>query len=404
VTDRAQLGWRVPADVIERFEDYVHEKHGSHGPYVRFELECAMREYLDDDELLVETEDLLRDHLDLRGFSSSTALSTRQYRGTTTTQVGYRVNAALKERFQAFADEHNADTYGRALAAALESYADGGRAKRLLTGVTRLITGDTDSGTTSGTTAGSVENDHRGQTDSTATLSTATASGTTSGTTDETSGEAEGSSDGATCDSVSVDAQAVLEIADELPADIIPNKLLEARILETAPANDADTIRSHREAVLQQIDAEPHPHRDGVYITTEHRENSIIWADLDKAERLVLLRRFAAHDAMDNRQRRRAYDYRDVTQLFREEAGGGGPSHQYAYDLMKAAADEDGFEYKQIRGQKQLRVDLNEVRDEILEYACDLNPGVALVDLGVDTELSSFGAGAAPEQEGAADD
>jgi ppGpp synthetase/RelA/SpoT-type nucleotidyltranferase len=70
VIERVHLGWRIPEDVWATFEDYVVEKHGTTAEYLRFELEAAMREYLDEDDLLHEAEDLLREYTDLQGLSS----------------------------------------------------------------------------------------------------------------------------------------------------------------------------------------------------------------------------------------------------------------------------------------------------------------------------------------------
>lgn len=51
------------------------------------------------------------------------------------------MNGDLKDRFRIFANEHDAASYGRLLAAALNSYTDGGRERRILDDVERLLTG-----------------------------------------------------------------------------------------------------------------------------------------------------------------------------------------------------------------------------------------------------------------------
>jgi len=204
-----QLGWRVPAETWDAFETFVAEKHGATAGYLRFEVECAMREYLDEDDILADAEELLEEHADLRGLSSSTALVTDdRYRGTTTRKVSHRISAGLKERFQIFADKHDASSYGRLLAAALDTYADGGRARRILDDVKRLVTG----GTSTGTTTGSEESD----------ASTATEPGTTAASEERldqlalsTDGE-RGTNDGST-EEIEPEPRNVIAIAKELP-------------------------------------------------------------------------------------------------------------------------------------------------------------------------------------------
>ena len=392
MTDRVQLGWRIPADVWEQFEAYVHDKHGATGPYLRFEIECAMREYLDEDGVLAEAESLLREVADLSGLSSSTVVATDRYRGSETTKLAHRINAALKERFQGFAKDHDTSAYGRVLAAALDSYTEGGRARRILDGVKRVITG----GTTSGTSDESVESVDAEATESTtihetvdADLSTVAMSGTSGGT------EAA---------SVTVEPRAVMEIADDLPPATFPSRVLDEAIEDVVDADDPRTIEQYRDAVLDHVDAGEHPHNAGIYVTDAFREERTLWADLDRAERIVLLRRFAAAEALDREDRRRAFTYTDVMTVFEEWAGGGSPSHQYAYELMEAAADETGFEYDEFHGQLQLRVDLTDVSDAVLEWALDAVPDSSLEGLSVNGRITAYTAGSPPTQEGAADD
>jgi len=402
MTERTPVGWRVPEDVWADFETFVAERHGATDAYVRFELECAMREFLDEDDLLAEAEDLLRTHTDLKGLSSSTVagIGTDRYRGADTKKVNHRISSSLHEQFRIFADEHDADSYGRLLASALDAYTDGGRAQRILDDVERLVT-NSDGGTSSDTTNAAVENpaDEQSSRDTTsATVESGLSTPADSGISSDTDPE-----------NVDIKARLVLGIVEELPdADalantVLPKSVLDDAITEVVGSTDPTVLEAYREPVLEQLDAAPHPHIEDRYVTAAWRENRTVWADMDKAERIVLLRRYAADDAVDRRQLRLCFTYREVQALFEENACGGRPSHQYAYDLMEAAADEDGFEFDEFHGQKQLRVTLDEVSDSVLEYAfahIELSPE----DLGMNGRLEDYGAGSPPAREGVGDD
>lgn len=365
MVERLHLGWRVDEDVWDAFERHVEEKHGVTDGYLRFELELAMREYLDEDDLLETAESLLREHTDLSGLSSSTdaiGIGVERYGGDTR-PVQHRVNADLKERFQKFATKHDAG-YGHLLSAALDSYSDGGRARRIIEDVEQLIT---DASALEGQPA-SVESD----------------------ATDEAS--------------VDVDPKNVVDIADALPSDCFPERQLEQTIVRVVGNGDSEAVDAYRNTVLEQIGADEHPHKEGVYITDEFRESRTIYADLELDQRIALLRRYAAADAAEDNQSKRAYTYKEVQELFEVKAGGGAPSHQYAYDLMEYAADEPGFTYSNTRGQLQLRVNLQKVSGSIRDYALEQSGGDSVRRLSTDTEVTSYVSGPTPAQEAAADD
>jgi hypothetical protein len=144
-----------------------------------------------------------------------------------------------------------------------------------------------------------------------------------------------------------------------------------------------------------------------MYITEHGREERLLWADLDKAERLVLLRRWAVERAVQKGRQKEPFSYRDVQELFEEKAMAG-PSHQYAYDLMEAAADEAGFKYGSYKvgsdsKQVQLRVDVSSVRPEIINWIREetsLDPE----RVSVVADITSYTAGPTPAQDEAADD
>lgn len=363
MTERAQLGWRVSRDVWNRFVEHVGAKWGDQDFYLRFEIESAMREYLDEDKILARAEVLLREYTALHDLSSSTAVAaaTKRYRGDETKLITHRVQRDLKERFQAFADDHNADSYGRLLAAALDAYADGGRARRLLDDIEALAT----DATTTGSTDNSVENTPD-ESDSTVDRVESDLS------TDQESATTDGSSD----DGPRVDPQTVLDIADgfaearELRADALD------RVVAREVGGDRETLDAYRAAVLEQLNMVAHPHEEGVYLTEQEREDRRLWADLDKAERIILLRRWLATDALSHGTAKTEWSYRDVIAAF-EDRTSAGPSHQYAYDLMEAAADEPGFDYGSYRASSdqsrkvRLRVDIDRISRRILEWVVE---------------------------------
>lgn len=401
--ERVHLGWRIPEDVWDAFQSYVVEKHGATAEYVRFELESAMREYLDEDDLLAEAEALLREYTDLQGLSSSSGVAsvgTDRYHGETTL-VQHRVNSELKERFQMFADEHD-QAYGRLLAAALDSYVDGGRERRILDDVERLLTGD----------ASSVEAP-AGRDESTGEASAASGSTTDcdesplSSDTGSASSVEAGASDG-----VAVEARLVLGVLEELPdADTLADTPLPADEVDKAIARVVDLagdaeLAAYREAVCDQLDLSPHPHKDALLVTDAYRDGHRLYADMDREEATFALRRFVALDAADNSVLKDGFEYTDVQALFEENAGGGAPSHDHAYTLMELAGEQDGFEYGEYRGTHQLRVDLSEVPEAVLEWVCDEAEGYEadLDSLGVNGRLEDYTTGRPPETEGVGDD
>ncbi len=377
--DRAQLGWRAPVSVWERFETFVAEKHGAEGPYLRFEMERAMREWLDEDGLAAEAEALLREHTDLGGLSSSTAsaVGTTRYQGETR-KLNHRINADLKERFAIFADEHDARSYGRALAAALDAYCDGGRARRVLDDVQRLVTG----GTATGTTADGVENGGSADSDS---LSTADGGGPTGG--------------------VDVEPRHVIEIADKLTGtDTFHEQDLERDIAEVAGEAD-EVVAAYCKPVIEQTGYTQHPGNDELYISEAQRESLDVWDDLTRPERELYLQGFAAAFAVAHNSRRKGLTYRDVQGVIEKYSDDSySISDQYAYDLMEALGGEPGFEYGRAHGQKQLRVDLDGVDDGVLEWVHDEAPAVDPNDLGYSVDVTSYTAGSAPAQEAVGDD
>lgn len=360
MSDRTQLNWRVPVREWAQFERAIREKHGRLRPYTKFEIEEAMREFLDEDGLLAEAEDLLRTHTDLLELSSSTdAYGTSYSRGGATRKVTHRVSAELKERFQIFADKHEATSYGRLLGAALRVYADGGRARRLLEDVEALVTG----GTTDGSTDGSVESQSGD-------LSTAGDRGTTPGP--------DASPD--------VDAALVLEIAEDLP-DQFPTDLLRKKTVAKLQSEYDELperrLEAYTDAVVNSLGVVEHPVKEGVYIPEEDREDYTVFSDLEREEKEVYLRRILVAEALEDGRLKHAVGYKEVMALI-DEYLHERPSTQHAYDLMEdSALASPAFSYGKRRGasRKQLQVDLTEVHDQTLAGAVDLRMDLSQEDI-----------------------
>jgi hypothetical protein len=115
--------------------------------------------------------------------------------------------------------------------------------------------------------------------------------------------------------------------------------------------------------------------KDGLYISEDSREDITVWGDLDKPGRIQHLRVRIATEAAENGKRRKQLLYTDVIELF-DEYLEHKPSPQYAYDAMEAAASVDGFSYGDVRGEKRLRYDRQQIpesfrSDVILEHDID---------------------------------
>jgi hypothetical protein len=189
------------------------------------------------------------------------------------------------------------------------------------------------------------------------TLSTPTAASSTPGDNDDT-------------DNLNPDV--VLTVADDLPTEFLEDELRTTIAKHLKPPTVDDPIDRYSEAVLDCLSVVQHPMNDGLYIPEEKRDEITAWEDLTKELRTVRLRRLVAGDAVRNRNRRHSVTYRDVMELFEENLGDG-PSHDYAYTLMEAAAEGvDGLQYTTARGQNQLRVNLDVVGSKITERGSEL--------------------------------
>lgn len=138
------LDWWVDADEYERFTEWVEEKHGYRGRYVAFEIEGAMRAFLDEDDGAA-VEELSGRLVDAAGLSRGGGREKRKQ--SSTRKVRARVNPEIADRFRSYVDTTNwekdprvgKDTYGCVLGAALSEHRDGGRSSRVREQLERVV-------------------------------------------------------------------------------------------------------------------------------------------------------------------------------------------------------------------------------------------------------------------------
>jgi hypothetical protein len=416
MTTRVCLGWRVLEDEWDAFVTFVEEKWGCTDGYLRFELEAAMREWLDRDEILHEAEELLRGYVDARTLSSSSdAVSGITLTGETR-QLGYRVQEELKEEFKKFASQRFDENVGLVLSRALNTHRDGGRRQRVLDLVHQLV-GD---GSTGDTTGESDENAARNSTG----RDTTSGSDENEPRTEESSRDTSDESD----ENARVDAMAVADIASEWEEPWYLDDL--HALIAKRVAGDGDTIALYTDAVTNYENLVEHPVRDGLFIPEETRANLTVYGDLDRDGRADALRTMLTAAALRNESAIHSVEYGDVQDLFEEEYSGA-PSDDYAYTLMEDAADAAGFEYCKSTSPMQLRVDIREVANDRInqtksfdgvdsDLVDDLvgDETVVLEDPDADElddaevaepdrpdiDITSFSAGPTPQQEAGADD
>lgn len=396
MTSRVQLGWWAARGEWEMFVRHVEQKWGCTGPYLRFEVELAMRGWLDCDHDLAEAESLLKQFLQSQGLSSSSEAVGSEIDHSRTVKLNHRINAELKEEFSKEAKRMGADSLGVALSRALNAHRTGGRSKRVRDDVETLVTGGTSDGTTSESDeSASATQQERG---------TTAAADESVGGRDESASDSSGTSGGTTAESdenVVVEPHFVMQIAEELP-DEFPLKLMKAKIFETVDDRD-EVFEAYRDAVANYKNVVMHPHRDDFYITQTRREETTFWCDLNRELRAARLRRLVVWDALEEKKQQHKVDYKDVQELF-ELRLDAGPSHDYAYTLMEDAAKQDGFTYKKFHGRYQLRVDVHQVKQEIIDDVVEAHDLEERDDLAVDTLITSYTAGSPPQQEVGADD
>jgi len=377
MTTRDCLGWWVLRDEWDEFVDHVERKWGETDSYLQFELESAMREFLDKDADLVEAEQLLRRYMDARELSSSSASVGGISFDGDTRKVMQRVQAELKAEFKKEGKKRYDDNLGAILSRALRSYRLGGRAKRVKNLVHQFVT----DGIASDTTASSDESisESRDKRDTTA-PSDESNTGSDERTRDTTT-EADESGDQYA--ERKIDAMLVSDIASQL-GDAFTEENLHKQIAMHAGGSN-ETLELYSEAVVSYENVVEHPGREGLYISPEQRDKITVYDDLDREVRVKKLREMLVATALSNRDNKRGITYTEVQDLFREHFCGA-PSHDYVYKLMSdengiAAIDADGFGFNDSTTPYRLEVTLTDVAEQYISAADDYcNVDESLVD------------------------
>ena len=419
MTERVQLNWRVPVGPWERFQEQVYREHGEDGFYLRSELERAMRQYLDDDDDLAVAEQKLRRAMHLLGLSSSSdsASGTTDFRGTETKKVTHRINAELKEQFRGFAKELDAQSFGRLVGRAIQSYVDEDRGKRIRQKVEEILD-RVESVPLDRIQYGSIpESDESGS-----------ASGTVGGTTVVPGPGSTGpGNEGAVRDArhPRVDPNLVEDVVEDLPFDetpeIIPKKEID-RSIKSVVAPDSDDLPDDvhdqfEDRVVEFYGGEEHVENEDVYITESFKKGVDYYPDHGKEECAILLRGYAVVEAIKKGDAHAPFNYQQAQKLFDDYACGGSPSRNHIYEVMRIAAgerdgipDKPGFSFGDttLSNQLQFKVNLHDVPMEILQAALDYTDyddvRDALRNVSVNQRLEDFAPGSLPQQEGTADD
>lgn len=430
MTRNPQLSWRVPRSAWNKLVDFVNEKWGEEGVYIRFELESAMREYLDQDETLAEVEAVIRSALDHQGLSSSSVSSTRHADNPPKKKVQTRVNPDLQDEFKAFIDDTSTRHYGDALAHAINEYVSNGRSERILNGLKRLLglTNEADGGRPSSTEGIA---DSSGKPDESPPRETLSSQQTqpncgTSGKPNESTTQAQlsptcspGTSPandenavGLQKDSVNTDPTAVNRIIEELnggSGDISSIGLVDVKSTIANVVNDGRNavIDAYYEATIDQLGLVEHPYNDKVLLTDSAREEMDLYCDMDKTDRVERLRELIVKKALENGNKQCRLKYTDVQEIFEDEHGCG-PSHDYAYDLMELAANENGYRYNTSSHPSRLEVRLGDAPAYIVNAAIDEldwdTPKTATTEADIRSYSSHTPTATNQTQEGAADD
>lgn len=413
------LGVHVLKNEFAHFLEFVEEKWGVRDRYVKFEIENAMREWVDRDETLHQAEQELREALRSRGLSSSTeSVGTVTTRGETR-KLGHRVLSELKDEFARIAKQHYDDNLGAVLTRALRAYRKGGRRERILSLIQQL----SESGSNTDTDDEAAENE------ATQTTLADTARLYAESESADSGGSAESQSDSTTdiAENVdqSVDAFIVEEIAGELGDEFLRPDLREE--IRKKAGTDKETIEAYEAAVTSYKGVVPHPSsRNNLFIRKEKREEITTYGDLSRSERIEFIRDQLCTDCLVDQKPSSALEYTEVQDLFKHHYHDS-PSHTYVYELMRDAAEAPGFNFDEDRTPSVVEVEIKQAGSEYLE-AARTNPEVdeelvdALVDYdpidnpaepdtlsaespNIDADVTTYSAGSSPpNQPSAADD
>lgn len=322
--DTVKIDWRVPSSAWEAFREHVREECGSLDGYLGYEAERAMREYADKDggnrvEKLVDQ--LIR----AAGRTPDEVLKqkTRPEHGDGTTRVTARVDSDVKEAFKKTVDASDTDdTYGAALARALDTYRDGGRFGRLERKLERIVD---DAKSILSELAESEQEDRLRPTERRTAI-----------------------------------------ICDRLPEQFTDDELRE-EIADVA-GDSAPTIREYRDRVVDRREVEPHPNNPDLWVPKETaaelvpdgtpRECRQPVEMLDREDRvrrlkLELGRRAATRDS--------GY-LRETAATIREDVFGGEVTKASVLDLIDTATLTDGYSDDDDGSEAGIRVNLTALK------------------------------------------
>jgi hypothetical protein len=152
--------------------------------------------------------------------------------------------------------------------------------------------------------------------------------------------------------------------------DTLHQRVIDDEIEAVADISSTDAIQEYRNRVLDRLNFVPVANANGVFappMIAEKKEMDIVGEDLsqsqydgmDRSDRVKHLRKWLRKRADNSGQSAASVNYRAVQhEVFDVEDG---PSHQYAYDLMKLAAGGEEFAYGEHNGEKRLRCNPNGV-------------------------------------------
>lgn len=332
--DTTKIDWRVPTAAWEAFREHVREECGGIDGYLGYEAERAMREFADEDGGN-RVEDLVDRLVHAAGRNPDGLLKqkTRAKAGDETTRVTARVDASVKEEFKKTVDEGDTDdTYGQALARAVDAYRDGGRFGRLQRKLERIV-------------------------DDAASILT-----------ELTERDTE--------DRLPVRERRTIAICENLSEQFTDDEL-RAEIASVA-GDSQPTIREYRERVVDRLGVEPHPNNAELWVP-EHvaethapdgtpRECRRPVEMLDRQERIRRIK-------LDLGRRAASRDTGCLTETvanIQSDVFDGEVSKSSVLDLVDAATSENGFACDRSGGGTKLKVNLNQTRDSAPDLLAEI--------------------------------
>ena len=332
--DHTRLDWRVPTEEWDRFRLYVEDRYGSLEGYLGREAENAMKEYADlDDYADIEAR---VDHLvEAAGRRSGGAhKKIKSEFGDARSRVTVKVEATVKDKFRALA-KGSENPFGVEFAKAIRAYREGGRAARLEHKLDRVL--DDAAGVLA----------QINETDS-----------------DEDN-------------SLSLVERNTVAIAHEMTDQFTDEELVET-IKRVANVKTPSTIDGYREDVINRLDMEPHPNAPGLWIPREQAESMVPEGTprvcrlsvgmLDREQRVERLKLEAGVRASRVASGKTKMD----TSTIRSDVFDNEISKSSVRDLMRRAAETDGYQVGKRKGASLLHVNLDVVQQADRYFMMDI--------------------------------